>query len=232
MLTFLVLLNQINSNFLPLHQGVSTPKITNQVQRRHPGKKGPKKTKCVQHAWCEVCKIDCTSSGVLDQHRLGKKHLKNLEKLKAKLAPAPVPVPIPIPAPVVTATTSTTPTVIVDPAVTVVAPPAAVAASTSLSDSATAVAPADKPMIGPEENPEKSSSQKSRKRAAARRMDLETKKSRVLAGGADAGSVHACDICNVVCNSPTVFKYHLAGKTHASMVKKHAPKDGAAAVTM
>ncbi|KAL8475792.1 hypothetical protein ACS0TY_028448 [Phlomoides rotata] len=198
--------------------GTSTPNLTNQLQRRHPGKKGPKKTKVVQSAWCEVCKIDCNSSGVLDQHKLGKKHLKNLEKLKAKLAPAP--------AAVLTAT-ATTPAVIVDPSIIVAAPPAAVAASTSSGDAAAAVAP----IIGPEENPEKSSGQKSRKRSAARREDLETKKQRVLAGGADAESVHACDICNVVCNSATVFNYHLAGKIHASSVKKQALKTAAALKT-
>lgn len=175
----------------------------------------------MQSAWCEVCKVDCNSRGVLDQHKLGKKHLKNLEKLKAKLAPAPA-----------LTITATTPAVIIDHPVIVAAPPAAVAASTSLPNSAIAVVPADKPIIGPEENPEKSNGQKSRKRSAARSENLETKKSRVLAGGADAGSVRACAICNVVCNSSTVFNYHLAGKIHATMVKKHALKAGAAVVPM
>ncbi|KAK7273348.1 hypothetical protein RIF29_14397 [Crotalaria pallida] len=50
-------------------------------------KKYPKKpkTKIVPPANCDVCKIECTSKEVLDQHKLGKKHKKNLEKLRESL---------------------------------------------------------------------------------------------------------------------------------------------------
>ncbi|KAE9595280.1 hypothetical protein Lal_00018850 [Lupinus albus] len=52
-------------------------------------KKYPKKVKTniVKPAYCEVCKIECTSVEVLHQHKLGKKHKKNLEALRESLKP-------------------------------------------------------------------------------------------------------------------------------------------------
>ncbi|KAJ9568207.1 hypothetical protein OSB04_004173 [Centaurea solstitialis] len=47
--------------------------------------------------------------------------------------------------------------------------------------------------------------------------DLEAKKQKVLQGG-----VQTCTVCNVVCNSPTVFISHLAGQKHAAMAVKQA----------
>jgi hypothetical protein len=41
---------------------------------------------------------------------------------------------------------------------------------------------------------------------------------KVLQGGAVANAMRTCAICNVVCNSDTVFKFHVAGQKHASMV--------------
>ncbi|KAE8707434.1 putative C2H2-like zinc finger protein [Hibiscus syriacus] len=55
----------------------------------------------------------------------------------------------------------------------------------------------------------------------ALKEDLETKK-KVVEGGAAATAVRVCIICNVVCNSPKVFDYHLTGQKHAAMVKKLA----------
>ena len=43
-----------------------------------------------------------------------------------------------------------------------------------------------------------------------------------MEGGAAVDAVRTCAICNVVCNSETVFRYHLAGQKHAAMTKKHA----------
>lgn len=48
--------------------------------------------------------------------------------------------------------------------------------------------------------------------------ELETKKRKLLDGGAVADSVRICTICNVACNSQEVFNKHLAGKKHASQV--------------
>ncbi|OMO53177.1 Zinc finger, U1-type [Corchorus capsularis] len=84
--------------------------------------------------------------------------------------------------------------------------------------------------IGPLENPAPKNSsgdnvQKSEKRAAqsdAPKEDLETKKRKVMEGGAAVAAIRVCAICNVVCNSEKVFKYHLSGQKHAAMVKKQA----------
>ncbi|KAF8408183.1 hypothetical protein HHK36_007325 [Tetracentron sinense] len=146
-------------------------------------RRGPKKTKIVQSAWCEICKIDCNSKDVLDQHKLGKKHNKNLEKIEESKKGA-------------NATVST-------------ATPVALT-------------------IGPVENP--AVQQMKRKVAPpVPEEDLETKRRKLLEGGAAAEAVRACAICNVVCNSDVVFNYHLAGQKHAAMVKKHAAGTGTAA---
>ncbi|KAL3526575.1 hypothetical protein ACH5RR_011231 [Cinchona calisaya] len=165
-------------------------------QKNSTWKKGPKIIKVVQSAWCEICRVDCNSKNVLDLHKLGKKHKKNLEKLTMAntsiLAPAPVLAPLP-------------------PASTV----------------------SDNPVIGPQENPDKvktASTQKAHKKTADAE-DLETKRKKVLEGGAALDAVRTCAICNVVCNSETVFRYHLAGQKHTAMMKRHAYPTGVAAAT-
>ncbi|CAK9186033.1 unnamed protein product [Ilex paraguariensis] len=154
---------------------------TTQLQRGFSWKRVPKKTKVVQSVWCEICKIDCNSKDVLDNHKLGKKHKKNLEKLQA--APAPV--------------------------------------SNNL-------------IIGPQENPDNaktSGEQKAKKKAVEAVEDLATKRRKLLEGGAAADGVRACALCNVVCNSETVFRHHLAGQKHAAMMKKYASGTGVSSTT-
>lgn len=52
--------------------------------------------------------------------------------------------------------------------------------------------------------------------------DIETKKRKIVEGGAAESDIRVCTLCNVVCNSPEVFKFHLGGQKHAAMVKKQA----------
>ncbi|XP_050230471.1 uncharacterized protein LOC126679474 [Mercurialis annua] len=149
------------------------PNFTFQTQGNGTLKK-LKKTKVVQSAHCEVCKVDCNSNEVLDQHKLGKKHKNNLEKLRV----------------------------------------AAILSSASVE--------IQNPLIGPQPNPEKSktgSGQKNKKKAAALE-DLETKRRKIVEGGAAQEAVRVCAVCNVVCNSESVYNYHLAGRKHALMLKK------------
>lgn len=73
------------------------------------------------------------------------------------------------------------------------------------------------PVIGPSEKPKKGNS--GIKKKAETLQDLEIKRMKVLHGGAAANAVKTCTICNVVCNSDTVFRFHLAGQKHASMLK-------------
>lgn len=175
---------------------IANPNFTfwaNSSGRRHgnstwnkPGKSMRAKSKIVQSAHCEVCKINCDTKRVLDKHKLGKKHKKNLEKLN-----------------------KTTP-------------------------SAQSSVESDNPAIGPQESPDIGDMgkavdlQKSRKKAPESVEDLETKRRKVLQGGAAAESVRTCAMCNVVCNSETVFNSHLAGQKHTDMMKKQAAGTGMA----
>ncbi|KAK7304672.1 hypothetical protein VNO77_42557 [Canavalia gladiata] len=79
-------------------------------------------------------------------------------------------------------------------------------------------------IIGPQEKPgtDKPKSQK------AQEMDIELKKQKVVEGGAAAAAVRICTVCNVVCNSQTVFDAHLSGHKHIAMMKKQAESIGAA----
>ncbi|KAL2329898.1 hypothetical protein Fmac_017479 [Flemingia macrophylla] len=145
------------------------------------GKKHLKKakTKIVQPAYCEVCKIECTSKEVLDQHKLGKKHKKNLDKLRESLA-------------------------------------------------ATQVQPSN-PIIGPQlpnDKNKSTSGNKSKRKTVETAEDLQKKKKRVIDCGAAVEALKICTTCNVVCNSETVYNFHLAGQKHAAMMKK-ASQSGA-----
>lgn len=46
-----------------------------------------------QIAWCELCRVDCTSLDILEQHKNGKKHKKNLQRLQ-ELQKAGNPIPM------------------------------------------------------------------------------------------------------------------------------------------
>ncbi|KAK4360725.1 hypothetical protein RND71_019677 [Anisodus tanguticus] len=64
------------------------------------------------------------------------------------------------------------------------------------------------------------------KKAAELIENLDTKTQKVLEGGASTNEVRKCLVCNVVCNSETVFRLHLAGKNHIANMKKQASGAG------
>ncbi|PRQ16292.1 putative transcription factor C2H2 family [Rosa chinensis] len=74
------------------------------------------------------------------------------------------------------------------------------------------------PQIGPMEKTSQSK--------APSQEDLEMKKQKVIRGGAAAGEVRTCNICNVVCNSQIAFSFHLSGQKHAAMVAKQPLEAG------
>ncbi|XP_043706598.1 uncharacterized protein LOC122656194 [Telopea speciosissima] len=154
-------------------------------------KKGMQKTKIVQSAWCEICKVDCNTKDVLDQHKLGKKHKKNLEKLGESKKE--------MNAPAATATPA-------------------------------AKDPGRKENRAADKGKTLSVQQGKKKGAPSLETgeDLETKRRKVMEGGAAADAVRVCTICNVVCNSQVVFDYHLAGQKHANLVKKQSALAGTA----
>ncbi|PIA63009.1 hypothetical protein AQUCO_00200790v1 [Aquilegia coerulea] len=85
-------------------------------------------------------------------------------------------------------------------------------------------------MIGPPENPSSNDGNTDRskkgKKNPASVEDVETKRQKVVSNGTATEAVRVCAICNVVCNSQKVFNYHLSGKQHATMMKKHAEAAG------
>ncbi|KAL8150642.1 hypothetical protein V2J09_020450 [Rumex salicifolius] len=50
--------------------------------------------------------------------------------------------------------------------------------------------------------------------------NLDSKRKKVEESGTCVTSMRVCYLCNVVCNSDSVFNSHLAGQKHASMLKK------------
>ncbi|XP_028787639.1 centrosomal protein of 63 kDa isoform X2 [Neltuma alba] len=91
-----------------------------------------------------------------------------------------------------------------------------------LSKSNNALQRATNPVVRPQERPntcedEGINSHKPNK--AAMVEDIEAKKRKLIKGGAAETDIRICTLCNVVCNSQTVFNFHLAGQKHAVMVK-------------
>lgn len=86
----------------------------------------------------------------------------------------------------------------------------------------TEAAAAANTLIGPQEKPDTNKP----KPKKAPELDIETKKRKVVEGGAAANAIKMCTLCNVVCNSETVFNTHLSGQKHAAMVKKAGSSTG------
>lgn len=102
-------------------------------------------------------------------------------------------------------------------------------AATSTGSSAAA---ATVPLIGPPEKPQADAGRSAdalQPLVQAAEKDLETKRRKVVESGASAAAIRICTICNVVCNSQTVFNTHLAGQKHADKVKKMTEAGKAAA---
>ncbi|POO01957.1 zinc finger protein [Trema orientale] len=140
-------------------------------------KKVPKKVKIVQSVWCDVCKVNSNSNDSYVAHLSGKKHQKNLEKLR-KLNNT--------------------------------------SSSTDSSSASTIL------IIGPTENPEAHKNTIVNTSNKAGEENLEMKMRKVIEAGGAAGAIRMCTICNVVCNSETVFNSHLGGQKHLDMLKKQS----------
>lgn len=140
-------------------------------------------TNTYQYAWCEVCNIYCTGQDILMVHKSGKKHLKNLVKLKSSQKYASMTASNSAPA-------KTNPVTVLE----------------------------GNPVACQDEIDELKN--KNAAKSQVLREELETKKRKMMEGGAAVDAVRTCTICNVVCNSQTVFESHLAGQKHATMVRK------------
>eukprot|EP00268_Persea_americana_P040438 TRINITY_DN4016_c0_g1_i1.p1 TRINITY_DN4016_c0_g1~~TRINITY_DN4016_c0_g1_i1.p1 ORF type:complete len:545 (+),score=111.58 TRINITY_DN4016_c0_g1_i1:269-1903(+) len=164
--------------------GVDPNPVVWNNQRIHPLSRGIKmkrtlkKTKVVQSAWCEICKIDCNSQDILNKHKLGKRHMKNLKKLaESKKVVATQPVGITEPR-----------------------------QSTTVKKIPSGDGSNDKKM------------RRKQILASKPEEDIDTKRRKLVECGTAADSLRICTVCNVVCNSETVFNLHLAGQKHAAKV--------------
>ncbi|KAL8124662.1 uncharacterized protein LOC141718461 [Apium graveolens] len=215
-------------------------------------KKEPK-TKVVQSAWCEVCRVSCDTKDVLDKHKSGKKHMKNLEKLGTGSAPSSLPVPVasagpehPVIGPPENPNKKKTTQSVAKVVQSAWCEVCKVKCDTvdvlnvhnsgkkhkkNLEKLTSASVPVPVTFVKSENsaagplNHGKSvcvGERKSKKKAAGSPKDLETKRRKVVEGGAAVSSVRTCVTCNVVCNSETVFQYHIQGQKHMAMIMKIA----------
>ncbi|KAF8378771.1 hypothetical protein HHK36_030120 [Tetracentron sinense] len=164
-----------SSNSVLMNNWINQPLANGFIQRT------PNKTKVIQSMWCEVCKIDCNSQDVLNRHKMGKKHQKNVQKLQESMKGSNAP------------------------------------SSTTLLKTSTAT----NNRILPGQMGSHIGGQMIMGTSTVDvGDDLETKRQKLMEGGATTDSVRFCTICNVACNSQVVFSYHLAGKKHAAQVKQ------------
>lgn len=131
----------------------------------------------VQSSYCDVCKIHCNSQEVLNNHKLGRKHLTSLQKIQEAMKPKPA------------------------------------NAATNGLNQASLSASKDKAV----------NEQTKLNAIPPPKEDVETKKQKVLNGGAAADAVRVCTHCNVVCNSELVYNSHIAGKKHIAMMNRQQP---------
>ncbi|KAK9278816.1 hypothetical protein L1049_028395 [Liquidambar formosana] len=246
---------------------------------------GPNQTKVVQ-LWCEVCKIYCDTNDVLNKHKLGKKHQKNLKGLEKSREDASVPASTDAPV-TINAIIGPMENPETDKDKSIVKPETNKDKSIvktqgnctlegdpkktqdfqfswcevcniycnnndvmikhklgkkhqknlkelekSKEDTSAQVLTdalvTTNAIIGPMENPEtdKGESVDLKKKKVSQTQtpeeDLEAKKRKIMECGTTAEAVRTCIICNVVCNSQTVFNSHLTGQKHVAMLKKQA----------
>ncbi|KAH0450509.1 hypothetical protein IEQ34_021201 [Dendrobium chrysotoxum] len=58
------------------------------------------------------------------------------------------------------------------------------------------------------------------KKPSSTKEDLQTKKDKVVQGGAAKKAIMICSLCDVVCNSKAVYDSHISGKKHLALIKK------------
>ncbi|XP_020276072.1 zinc finger protein 346-like [Asparagus officinalis] len=198
----------------------------------------------VQSSYCDVCKLIFNSQQVLANHKLGRKHTKNLQKLVESLNPKPANAPK-----IVNLTINPSAS---ESKAANDQPKQNAATKENLENKTQKVLHggaavdtlrvctlcnvvcnseavynshiAGKKHIAKGTNPsasEISTVNDQPKQNAATKEDLETKKQKVLNGGAAADAVRVCTLCNVVCNSDAVYNIHIAGKKHIARTSEH-----------
>ncbi|KAI3687231.1 hypothetical protein L1987_80925 [Smallanthus sonchifolius] len=159
-------------------------------------------------AWCEVCRVDCTSEDMLAQHNNGRRHKKNLQKSQDRKAAYQ---------PVVQTEKEAKPSSDISPEVHENVPENEPDKQTEVGDGNNKV---EREEVGNQE----------KKHRMKRKM-----KSRVRGGRGGAKRMRptgprnprvviplVCDLCNIKCDTQEVFDKHAAGKKHVSKLKRFA----------
>ncbi|KAL4566485.1 hypothetical protein LXL04_030601 [Taraxacum kok-saghyz] len=187
---------------------------TNDVFTPTPQNHGP------DYLRCDLCKISCTSFELLNTHLSGKKHLKKLKESEQ--------IPDSTEGKIVISHDTTNP---------ISCQLCGISCNTlemlkihmsgkkhqkNLEKSEKPVGPAPAPAPEDEEGKIVNSDNSRKMKRVGGDEDLETKRRKILEGGAALEALRTCTVCNVVCSSPTVYISHLAGKKHAAMAVKEA----------
>ncbi|XP_047332913.1 zinc finger RNA-binding protein-like [Impatiens glandulifera] len=148
-------------------------------------------------AWCDLCKVECTSLEILKQHKNGKKHMKNLEKSGTSSSSAVVQNN--------QNNTSTTPVVIDSNAQPQV----------NVENSNNTVA-----------GQKRESNHKTKAAAGgAKRAKLSDMHNRAFENPRPKVVVPLlCGLCNIKCDTQEVLNKHLSGKKHISKLRRYEPQ--------
>ncbi|GFZ16521.1 hypothetical protein Acr_25g0009300 [Actinidia rufa] len=163
-----------------------------------------------QAAWCELCRVDCTSFEILEQHKNGKKHKKNLQRLE-ELQSASKSVSVAGPNPEIGREVEENKQTLPDNLTT---------------ESSNGENKVEAETFNVEENstlnnPSRGSKRKMRGGRGGKRMKTSDGPRRPVEPPKPKVVIPLiCDLCNVKCDTREVFDRHLAGKKHISKLKR------------
>lgn len=195
-----------------------------------------------QLAWCELCRVDCNTIQILEQHRNGKKHKKNLQRLEELrnlnkvITETRNVVPLHKPTPQLRPTAMEAekgPVSEEKQATPHKLPPEAVT-GTSTFETVTQQSMEKTTLAGPAEEKEKSPrTNKSSARGRGFKRSMRGGRGshkRIRSNDLPRQPVEppkpkvviplVCELCNVKCESQVVFETHVAGKKHISKLKR------------
>lgn len=180
--------------------------------------------------WCSVCRVDCNTKDVLEQHYGGKKHKKKLEKHEANLTVQKKSNERNMKQ----LASGNQESNLKEDNNTVTQIPSINGLIENKENqngifSIKSEADQQQDMTGSSQHPDKikksegevsDSNTGKRKFKAKATDDIATKRQRLLEAGTAIAEVKVCTLCNAVCNSQIVFDSHLSGKKHVAQVKK------------
>jgi zinc finger RNA-binding protein len=186
---------------------------------------------------CDVCKVVCDTTEIMNTHILGKKHKKKLSAQENSS--------VSVSEPGGTETIPSTESGFVSCEICKIVCNTKLVleqhfqgkkhiskASKAAGEVAQASQPEQPSVTLANPNEDATSSKRQRKKSAAdTKEDLEIKKRKLLESGVAADAAKTCLLCNVICNSDIVFNFHLHGARHNALVKKQASATATAAAT-